>query len=325
MLELTRSVAERAKGVASVAAHNLATQDVIALAFHGYLFTRVLLAPDSPDAALARSASFTLLMATVFALLLTRGELIQPQRARVLTYRLGLFVPMALSYFEMRFLLPALQLELMDYQLYAVDRALLGTTPAAWFTAWNHPGLVEWLSFFYYSHFAVLIVMLVPSLFLQRGRRLQELMVGALVIVAAGHVLYTAIPGMGPFSTLHFEEPLHGGYWWRQVQITVATAGAKLDIFPSLHTAFPVYFANYAFAYRSDKAFRWAWPVLAFIAVNIVFATMFLRWHWFIDVVAGIVLAVVARRVSVWVTHRERHRGGLYDERQPSWESLPRA
>lgn len=322
MLELTRSVAIRARGIAGVVTQNLATQDVLALAFHGYLFARVLLAPETPEAMLARGMSMSLLLATLGALILTRGELIQHARARVLTYRLGLFVPMVLSYFEMRVLLPALQPELMDYRLYAIDLALIGTTPSVWLAAWNEHALVEWLSFFYYGYFLVLVVMLVPALFLYRGRRLQELMLGALVVVAAGHFLYTVVPGVGPFATLAFAEPLNGGYWWRQVQVTVSTAGAQLDIFPSLHTAFPVYFALYALAYRRDTVFRWAWPVLAFVAANIVVATLFLRWHWFVDVLAGFSLAIAARTLSVWVTDRELQRGGPYDTRQPAWEDL---
>lgn len=325
MLELTRSVAERARGVAGVTAQNLATQDVLALAFHGYLFARVALAPESHEAVLARGMSLSLLVATLGALILTRGELIQHRRTRVLTYRIGLFVPMVLSYFEMRLLLPALQPVLLDHRLYAIDLALLGTTPSVWLANWNQHAIVEWLSFFYYSHFVVLVVMLVPALFLERGRRLHELMLGALLVVGAGHFLYTVVPGAGPFATLAFDEPLDGGYWWRQVQVTVATAGAQLDIFPSLHTAFPTYFALYAFAYRRDPPFRWAWPLLAFVAANIVVATLFLRWHWFIDVVAGVCLAVAARRLSVLVADREIQRGGPYDIRQPAWENLPRS
>lgn len=322
MLDLTRSVAQRARTVAGVAAQNLAVQDVIAIAFHGYMFLRVLIAPYSPDAVVARTLSFALLTVTAFVLLLTRGQLIRNVRTRALTYRVGLLVPMLLSYFEMRLLLPALQLELMDLRLYAIDLWLLGTTPSVWMGAFNTPAIVEWLSFFYYGYFFVLAAMIVPALFLEKGRRLQELMLGALVIVATGHFLYTIVPGMGPFATLVFEQPLLGGFWWNQVEVTVATAGAQLDIFPSLHTAFPAYFALYACAHRRERPYNWAWPILAFVAGNIILATMFLRWHWFIDVAVGLLLAVAARRFSRFVAEREAHRGEPYDLRQPVWEDL---
>lgn len=322
MLELTRNVAERARTAFGVAAQNLAIQDVIALAFHSYLFLRALAAPDSADATIARRLTFALLALTVCALVLSRGEVIRSRRARALTYRLGMITPMVLSYFEMRVLLPALQPELLDDRLFAIDLWLLGTTPALWMEVWNIEPIVEWLSFFYYCFFPVLTLMLVPALFVSRGRRLQELMAGALFVVAVGHFLYTVVPGAGPVATLAFERPLQGGFWWHQVELTVATAGAQLDIFPSLHTAYPAYFTLHAYSHRDTQPFRWLWPILGFVAVNIIIATMFLRWHWFIDVAAGLLLAVAARRFAVAVAAREEGRGGPHDERQPVWEQI---
>jgi len=322
MLELTRNVADRARTTLGVTAQNLATQDVIAVAFHAYLFLCVSIAPDSPDATVARRLALALLVTTACSLVLTRGEVIRGQRARALTYRLGLFAPMVLSYFQMRALLPALQPDLMDHRLFTIDLWLLGTTPAVWMEVWNVEPVVEWLSFFYYTHFFVMTLMLGPSLFLGTGRRMQELMAGALLVTAVGHFLYTIVPGAGPYATIAFDQPLQGGFWWNQVELTVATAGAQLDIFPSLHTAWPAYFTLHAFAYRDTQPFRWAWPVLGFVAVNIIIATMFLRWHWFIDVAAGLLLAVAARRFAVALASREELRGSLYDARQPVWERL---
>ena len=232
MLELTRNAAGRARTVTGVASQNLAVQDVLALAFHGYLFARVLLAPDSPDAAVARRLAFALFFLTAGTLVLVRGELIPGRRARALTYRLGLFTAMLLSYFEMRVVLPALQPTLLDDRLFAIDLWLLGTTPSVWMEAWNIEPVVEWLSFFYYSHFFVLTLMLVPALFVGRGRHLQELMAGGMLVVVAGHLLYTVVPGAGPVATLAFDQPLQGAFWWGQVELAVATAGAQLDLFP---------------------------------------------------------------------------------------------
>ena len=222
----------------------------------------------------------------------------------------------------MRVLLPALQPVLMDQRLFAIDLWLLGTTPAIWMQAWNIEPVVEWLSFFYYSHFFVLTLMLVPALFVGRGRRLQELMAGGMLVVAVGHFLYTVVPGAGPVATLAFDQPLYGAFWWSQVELTVATAGAQLDIFPSLHTAWPAYFTLHAFANRDTQPYRSLWPILAFVALNVIIATMFLRWHWFIDVAAGLLLAFAARGFAKAVAEREEQRGGPYDSRQPVWERV---
>jgi hypothetical protein len=289
MLELTRNAAERARTTIGVTTQNLAVQDVIALAFHAYLFLRVSIAPDSPDATVALRLALALLVITASSLVLARGEVIRDRRARALTYRLGLFAPMVLSYFEMRVLLPALQPVLMDQRLFAIDLWLLGTTPAIWMQAWNIEPVVEWLSFFYYSHFFVLTLMLVPALFVGRGRRLQELMAGGMLVVAVGHFLYTVVPGAGPVATLAFDQPLYGAFWWSN---------------------------------RDTQPYRSLWPILAFVALNVIIATMFLRWHWFIDVAAGLLLAFAARGFAKAVAEREEQRGGPYDSRQPVWERV---
>jgi len=305
-----------------VTAQNLAVQDVIALAFHAYLFLRVSIAPDSPDATVARRLALALFVITACSMVLARGEVIRDKRARALTYRFGLFMPMVLSYFEMRVLLPALQPQLMDHRLFAIDLWLLGTTPSISMEAWNVEPVVEWLSFFYYGYFLVLALMLVPSLLVGKGRRQQEVLAGAMLVVAVGHFLYTIVPGAGPVATLSFDQPLQGAFWWNQVELAVTTAGAQLDIFPSLHTAFPAFFALHAFAHRHTQPFRWLWPILAFVALNIIIATMFLRWHWFIDVALGLLLAFAARGFAMAVAEREELRGGPYDARQPVWERL---
>ncbi len=321
-MQPTRIMALRARTVAGTALQNLATQDAIALAFHLFLWFQALAAPDSWQATLARTSTLTLFLATAVALLLSRGEILHNRSARSLVYRLGIFVPIFLSYFQGAVLLPALQGNLYDARLFAIDRALLGTTPALWLAQFNYRPLIEWVSFFYYCYFGVLAAMVLPALFSDNSKRTQEVLAGALLVATAGHVLYTMVPGLGPHATLAFDEPINGGFWWRQVQTTVAAAGAQLDIFPSLHTAYPVFFALFAYRHRDHKTWRYAWPALAFVAVNIVAATLFLRWHWLIDVLAGLLLAFAALRFAIFVSDREQYRGTRLDDRQPVWEPL---
>ncbi|MBK6578628.1 MAG: phosphatase PAP2 family protein [Sandaracinaceae bacterium] len=308
---------------ASTALQNLALQDLAALAFHVYMLLRVSVAPHSNDRDMAIRYGVALLSATAAALLIARGEVLKPGPARSLLYRVGIFVPVVLSYFQMRFLLPALQPALVDRHLYALDQALFGTTPAIWFQQFNQLHIVEWVSFFYYSYFALMILCLIPPLFLDSGRRQIEMMIGGLAVATVGHFVYTLVPGKGPVATLDFE-PLNGGFWWHQVEVTVASAGAQLDIFPSLHTAYPMFFALHAYGWRHTNPYRYVWFILAFFSANIVIATMFLRWHWFVDVVAGVMLAVLARQCGKLVAEREADRGCDGDERQPVWEPILR-
>ncbi len=300
---------------------NLSIHDRIALAFHVFMLGRVMIAPQSADADIAFRFGLGLLLVSVVSVLLARGEVLRPGKTRSLVYRVGIFFPVVLSYFQLRYLLPALQPVLVDGALRELDEALLGITPALWFNRFNTPVVVEWVAFFYYSYFYLMAAMLLPALFLDRGQRLRELMVGAVCVATIGHVGYTLVPGVGPHAAMEFPEPIHGGFFWQQVLLTVESAGAQMDIFPSLHTAYPTLYALHAFGWRHTRPFRWAWPIVAFFALNMIVATMFLRWHWFVDVLAGLALAIFARTFAVYVARREAWRDESR-ERQPVWEPL---
>jgi membrane-associated phospholipid phosphatase len=94
-----------------------------------------------------------------------------------------------------------------------------------------------------------------------------------------------------------------------------------MDIFPSLHTAAPTFLVLYSWRHRHRAPHRYAWPLVAFFALNIIIATMFLRWHYLVDVVVGLALALVgyraALRITAWETEWRLCRG-----LGPSWPEL---
>ena len=304
-----------------VALHNMALQDFVMVGFHSFMWLRVMMAPDSADATIARSYTFALLAASLGTLLLTRGEMMGPGPARAVVYRIGMLIPMVGSYFTLKWLLPALQLNLLDEQLLRLDELLFGFTPAYYLDRFVNPGTVEWFSFFYYSYFYLIGFYLLTSMIFDTKRRLKEITFGAMAIVAIGHCLYVLVPGVGPYMGYPFQNELSGGFFWQQVIQAVAAAGAQLDIFPSLHTAYPVFFTLHAYRYRRHNPFRYLWIPTAFVAANIVIATVFLRWHYGIDVVAGICLAVFVQRLAVRVAIREEN-SEAEATRQEVWEPL---
>jgi hypothetical protein len=298
---------------------NLAVHDWLAGGFHLAMWARVALAPESSDAAIARRTAIALSACTLSVLVLARGDLLPPGRARALFYRLGLFVPTFLSYFELRYLLPALRPKLLDLELHALDAAIFGVSPSVFLDRFVTPGSTEWFAFFYYSYFYILAAYLTGSMFFDRDRRrLGEIMAGGTIVVCFAHFLYTLVPGMGPHAALAFDHDLVGGFWWGLVASTVSDSGAQLDIFPSLHTAFPTFFLLHAFRHRDTPVFAVAWPVTAFFVANIIIATLFLRWHWGVDILAGLALATFAHRAGVMLSAREVDRADR--GAQPVWE-----
>jgi membrane-associated phospholipid phosphatase len=82
-----------------------------------------------------------------------------------------------------------------------------------------------------------------------------------------------------------------------------------------------VFTSLFSFRHRDKWPFKYTWPFVAFFSANIVIATMFLRWHYLIDVLAGIALSAGAFFLAGVISRREidyREQNGL----QAVWVAL---
>ena len=299
---------------------NMTNLDWLLVVFHVLLLTRVSFAPESGLATTARWAGVALLSGTVFNMLLCRGELIPWGRVRALTYRVLCIAAVCVSYFEMGVLLPALKSKLLDAELLWLDRLLFGETPAVLMAPLLSTATSTWFSFFYYTYLWLMGFNVLGSALLDRNtRRMGEMLSGAGIVGVVGHLCYVMVPGAGPYAHMTFEQAIPPNFWWSLVEAVVGNAGSMLDIFPSLHTAYPCFFALHAIRHRRTMPFRVLWPVAAFFALNMVISTMFLRWHYAVDVIAGLALAYGASRYARWYMSDSRKRDGW---RQAIFEEL---
>lgn len=302
---------------------NLTLQDLAVVGLNTFLCWKAAFHTGGAEAVPVRLQLFGLLALVIVSVVCVRGELLKPGPLRASIYRVGTLGSMIGSYLTLRALLPALHPHLLDARLVAIDRAMFGETPAIWLDAFTTRGRVEWFAFFYYSYYWLLGGYLIGTLIFDDGRRRYELLLGAALIAAVGHAGYTFVPGVGPWAypDLSFVHPLEGGRWWGRVLAAVTSAGAQLDIFPSLHTGFSLLVGLHALRYRRERPYRYIWITTWFAVVNIVIATLFLRWHYGVDVVAGALLAFAAYRTAItawrWEGRREIERG-----LQPVWEPV---
>lgn len=268
-----------------------------------------------------RDTALTLVSADIvgwsIGMILTRGGVLrQGSLAHGLVYRLTVLLPAFLSYFELRWILPAVSPHSVDANLYALDMRVFGVEPALYFDRFVSPHTTEWFAFFYFSYFFLLNVHVLPMMLFSKNRaRFAHFSLGLLGVVIFGQILYMLVPGWGPhqFFAGQFEHVLQGGLFWHLVKATVDGAGAQKDIFPSLHTAIPTFFTVFSFMHRKALPFRFTWPVMAFTTLQIIGATMFLRWHYLIDILAGFTLAVlcavVSHRIVTWEESYRKRQG----------------
>lgn len=302
----------------------LAVQDWFVLGYLMVLFFAVAIAPESAARTMNLQRLSALLVVSGGSIVAVRGNILTRPLLGPLFYRLSILLVLVASYLMLQGLLPVVSSRVLDSQLYQLDLKVFGVEPALWMDQFVTPATTEWFSFFYYSYFFVLGAYVLPYVFAARDyRRFEQFGLGFMGTYCIAHVLYMVVPGFGPYRFLadEFQNALPMGFWYERVLEAVQSAGAQKDIFPSLHTAGPVFCFIFAFRHRHVAPFKYVWHITGFFALNIIIATMFLRWHYLIDIVAGLMLAGATNYGAYKIATYER---SLRARRalQPVWPEL---
>jgi hypothetical protein len=289
------------------------------LAFHDWLVggfvvllaVAVLGAGPHPLKPRAATRMVSLAVAVVGTIVAVRGGIVAARPLAPLLYRTAILGAVLGVYFVLRDLAPVVRPHALDAQLRALDVLLFGGEPAVWMQRFVTPASTEWFAFFYLSYFWMLAAFALPITYgVDREPLIAEFATGMFLVYCIGQTLYLIVPGVGPLYAFpdSFAAPLPRGPIYDALLRTVAAGGAMVDIFPSLHTAGPLFMASFAFRHRRERWLGIAWPIAAFFAANILVATLILRWHYAIDVVAGIALGLGAFAASTRLPARESAR-----------------
>jgi membrane-associated phospholipid phosphatase len=190
-----------------------------------------------------------------------------------------------------------------DTALQAIDRAIcFGKLPSEWMESIISTPLTDILSGAYMSWFALtygtILLMMTHS-----RKAVVEYVFTALATFYIGYLTYVLVPAIGPIYTISYAHPIGG--------IAASfVAGKSLvahDCFPSLHTSITIVMVTFVYRYRR----KWLW-LYAPMALLIIWSTLYLRFHYAIDVIAGFALALVMtqlapRMVASWERFRTRN------------------
>ncbi len=178
----------------------------------------------------------------------------------------------------------------IDPYLIQIDLFLFGAHPTVWMERWINPCFTDLMSLAYISYY-FLPVILAITLYL-KGRR--EEFGQIMFILTFGYYLsfigYIFFPAIGPrFTLAHLQTvPLEGSFFTDLVRdLLNAIEHNTRDCMPSGHTqiALMVLFL----AYRYEKTiFAIFFPIIC----GLVLSTVYLRYHYVIDLIAGIALAL---------------------------------
>jgi membrane-associated phospholipid phosphatase len=97
-----------------------------------------------------------------------------------------------------------------------------------------------------------------------------------------------------------FTVPLDGWHITRWTARIVEAGSNHVDAFPSLHCAVSFYLL------MSDRRFKpWRFRVYLLPAIGLWISTIYLRYHYVVDVAAGFALAFACLAVARWQMKRE--------------------
>jgi len=188
-----------------------------------------------------------------------------------------------------------LRMPLQDSWLGRADEHLGVSVPAIMAWASHHwlGNLVNW-------SYALVVIFLPLAVVLpvltRRAKYAKEFLVANVISFVIGIPLFAFVPALGPWRYYHFpatqdqiaacEAPLlalrlPGTY-------VLGSEGAGIVCFPSFHVAWAILFAAALWGFRPLRI-----PV-ALVTGMVILSTMTTGWHYFADVLGGILLAIIS-------------------------------
>jgi len=201
---------------------------------------------------------------------------------------------------ELGVLVPAVHPATYDELLLVWDRAIFGDHPGSFFDAISSPFVTEIMRGCWLSYFVLPFVVCVP-LYLRERRAAFDETVHALILGwLISYLGYYALPALGPGyfpDTIPAPECVNDPGVTQSVALTLFSLEGRMhDIFPSGHTII----ALIALWQAARHRLRW-WPALIPIVCGLVMGTVYLRYHYGVDVLAGFLIAAA---VIAFVTCR---------------------
>ena len=196
----------------------------------------------------------------------------------------------------------ALGIPMKDDALQRIDGFLIGGDLSLRLQPFASPPLTDLLSaayLFYLLYFGVSqLVYLLDELELA-----VRFYTGLFTVFALGFAGYVLVPALGPYLAFPdaFTVPLAGGLITRINDEAVRLGTIRTNVFPSLHLAVPAFILAFDYRYKRTRFWVCLVPCLLLFV-----STIYLRYHYLVDLLAGVALALVAFALATrWIRPEE--------------------
>lgn len=188
-----------------------------------------------------------------------------------------------------------------DRWLVAFDYGLAGVHPSVWLARYSNPALNDGMEFAYMTYFLYLVIL--PAILYAHRERLAfwTVMVSTAVAHYSVYVIAVLFPVESPYYSLASlqSKPLTGGFGTATMNFIERFGRVHGAAFPSAHVAGSMVAMCAAWRYR-----RWLfWVCLPFF-LGMCVATVYGRYHYVADVLAGIAVGGYGFLVGEWLMNR---------------------
>jgi membrane-associated phospholipid phosphatase len=246
---------------------------------------------------------------TVVVLLAKWDQTATRRRRDALSRFIHGWYPVALittTFKELTYLIPLIHPRDFDPQLAAIDYRLFGAHPTVWLERFTLPAVTEVLQVVYATYYFLPIIL---GAVLWRKRWFEQYKFWVFIVVLGFYVSYfgyIAVPATGPRYLPAVKDaqtwPLTGVWLFASLRESLdRMEGITRDCFPSGHTELTLLVLYYARRFHR----RTFWLLLP-VGSALIFSTVYLRYHYVIDVIAGAATAgfviLIAKPLYGWLS-----------------------
>lgn len=277
---------------------NMLIHEVI---FGGYILFTLLRLVHSVGLGSEHTAIYALSLLVVAA-----GPLITKQSNSPWACRLRLLIyPILMNvlFVNMRWVSPLINEGKRDAVLWELDKIIAGGSLSIRMQSIVSPPLTELMSLFYIFFMPYLFLSMIAYLF-SKPAQARVFYSGLFSLYGIGYMGYTLVPAIGPYIiyATEFSIPLTGYLLTETLKDWYPSGTNYTDIFPSLHCAVSAYILFSDAMWHRRRFYLFLIP-----CIGIWISTLYLRYHYFVDIIAGAVVAAIALSIERLEYRRELH------------------
>ncbi len=246
-----------------------------------------------------------ILASTFFTFLFYRSILVHAENRGFQIFRdFAPFIFILIIFFNIQDAIFFINPQDIHHTLIHLDEKLLGLQPTVWAEKFYHPQLTDWFSFAYLNYYIMTPILLGLLYLNQRYESFRIVMLTMMISYFIGFISYIIFPASSPYLVI--PELYKVDIWkdtslfsWLTATIVDLSPHRVRDAFPSMHNA--IVLLTMIMAWRYHRIFFW---IQLPMALSLPFATVYLRYHYVVDIIGALPVIAVALYITPWLEQK---------------------